>query len=151
MLVYEIKPFIDHHYRTLRDRENTGVAGSSLGGLLSLHLALTHAAVFSRIGLLSPSVWWDDRWIVRQLSATESAARPPLRIWLDVGTGETRMMKGAQLLARMLERRGWTRGVDFEYLEAEGAYHDERAWGQRTGLFLRFLFPAQRADQWRPG
>lgn len=148
MLVYEVKPFIDHHYRTKRGAEHTGVAGSSLGGLLSLHLGLTHAAVFGKVGLLSPSVWWDDRWIVRQLGASD-ANRPRLKIWLDVGTGETRMLKGAQLLARMLERKGWTRGVDFAYHEAEGALHDERAWGERTGMFLRFLFPAQEALTWR--
>lgn len=149
MLVYEIKPFIDHHYRTKKEREHTGVAGSSLGGLLSLHLGLSHAAVFGKVALLSPSVWWDDRWIVRQLVASD-ARRPDIRIWLDVGTGETRMMKGAQLLARMLERKGWTPGVDFEYFEAPGALHDERAWGERTGLFLRFLFPAHENDPWRP-
>jgi predicted alpha/beta superfamily hydrolase len=149
MLVYEIKPFIDHHYRTKRGPADTGVAGSSLGGLLSLHLGLTHAAVFGKLALLSPSVWWDDRWIVRQLNASD-AIRPRLRIWLDVGTRESRMLRGAQLLARMLERKGWVRGVDFEYFEADGALHDERAWGERTGLFLRFLYPAQQGDTWRP-
>jgi predicted alpha/beta superfamily hydrolase len=144
MLVYELKPFIDRHYRTRRDAASTGLAGSSLGGLLTLHLGLTHAAVFQRLALLSPSVWWDDRWIVRQLGASD-ARRPPLRIWLDVGTGEARMLKGARLLYRMLVRKGWTPGVDLAYHEAPGALHDERAWGERTGLFLRFLFPAMEA------
>ncbi len=142
MLVYEIKPFIDRHYRTRRGAQNTGLAGSSLGGLLTLHLGLTHPAVFGKLALLSPSVWWDDRWIVRQLNASD-AQRPPLTIWLDVGTGEQRMLKGTQLLHRMLLRKGWKDGVDVQYLEEPGALHDERAWGHRTGLFLHFLFPAQ--------
>lgn len=141
MLVYEIKPFIDRHYRTRRGAEDTGLAGSSLGGLLTLHLGLTHPAMFGKLALLSPSVWWDDRWIVRQLNASE-AQRPPLKIWLDVGTAETRMLKGTQLLHRMLLRRGWKDGVDVQYLEEPDALHDERAWGHRAGLFLNFLFPA---------
>jgi predicted alpha/beta superfamily hydrolase len=141
MVVYEIKPFIDHRYRTKRGPQFTGLAGSSLGGLLSLHMGLTHPAIFGKLALLSPSVWWDDRWIVRQLGAS-NGNRPHLSIWLDVGTGEPRMLKGTQLLYRMLMRKGWTPGVDLQYLEAEGARHDERAWGERTGLFLRFLFPA---------
>lgn len=141
MLVYEIKPWVDHTWRTRRTAQDTAVAGSSLGGLLSLHLGLTHAAVFGKVGLLSPSVWWDDRWIVRQLAG--EGRRPSLRIWLDVGTGETRMLKGTRLLYRMLLRKGWRAGRDLHYAEAEGALHDERAWGERTGLFLRFLFPAQ--------
>lgn len=142
MLVYEIKPWVDHTWRTRRTARDTAVAGSSLGGLLSLHLGLTHAAIFGKLGLLSPSVWWDDRWIVRQLAA--EGRRPDLRIWLDVGTGETRMLKGTRLLYRMLLRKGWRIGDDLAYVEADGALHDERAWGERTGLFLRFLFPAVR-------
>jgi predicted alpha/beta superfamily hydrolase len=141
MVVYEIKPFIDKHYRTRRGARDTGLAGSSLGGLLTLHMGLTHPAVFGKLGLLSPSVWWDDRWIVRQLNAAEGR-RSDLKIWLDVGTGERRMLKGTRLLHRMLLRKGWQDGVDLSYLEADGALHDERAWGERTGLFLKFLFPA---------
>lgn len=140
MLVYEIKPWVDHAWRTRRTAHDTAVAGSSLGGLLSLHLGLTHPAIFGKVGLLSPSVWWDDRWIVRQLAA--EGRRPDLRIWLDVGTGETRMLKGTRLLYRMLLRKGWRVGDNLHYMEADGALHDERAWGERTGLFLRFLFPA---------
>ncbi len=143
MVVYEIKPFIDKHYRTKRGASDTGLAGSSLGGLLTLHMGLTHPAVFGKLGLLSPSVWWDDRWIVRQLNAAEGR-RSDLRIWLDVGTGESRMLKGTRLLHRMFVRKGWQVGVDLHYMEADGALHDERAWGERTGLFLRFLFPARR-------
>ena len=106
MLVYEIKPFIDKRYRTLRGPSDTGLAGSSLGGLLTLHMGLTHSAIFGKLALLSPSVWWDDRWIVRQLNVEVDARRPMLSIWLDVGTGEQRMLKGTRLLHRVLLRKG---------------------------------------------
>ena len=59
--------------------------------------------------LIRYSVWWDDRWVVRQL-ATDPGRRPALKVWLDVGTGEHRMVKGARLLYRMLVRRGWRPG-----------------------------------------
>jgi hypothetical protein len=90
-------------------------------------------------------VWWDDRWIVRQLVAN-NGMRPALKIWLDVGTGEQRMLKGTRLLYRMLLRKGWQPGHDVLYMEADGALHDERAWGERSGLFLRFLFPAMSSS-----
>jgi predicted alpha/beta superfamily hydrolase len=141
MLVYELKPWVDQTWRTKRGPRDTGLAGSSLGGLLTLHLGLIHPAVFGKLGLLSPSVWWDDRWIVRQL-VMGGGQRPELRIWLDVGTGERRMLKGTRLLYRMLLKKGWRVARDLHYMEAEGALHDERAWGERSGLFLRFLFPA---------
>ncbi|MCU0616869.1 MAG: alpha/beta hydrolase-fold protein [Gemmatimonadaceae bacterium] len=140
MLTYELKPFIDRTYRTKRSASDTGLVGSSLGGLLTLHLGLTHPAVFGKLALLSPSVWWDDRWIVRQL-VTGVGGRPDLTIWLDVGTNETRMLRGARLLARVLQRRGWRLGEDLEYEEVDGGLHDERSWGLRIGRVLRFLFP----------
>ena len=46
MIIEELKPLIDRDYRTQPDAANTGVAGSSLGGLVSLHLGFTHPAVF---------------------------------------------------------------------------------------------------------
>src|SRR5262249_44323272 len=46
-LIQEVKPFIDANYRTLPDREHTAVAGSSLGGLISLYLGYQHGDVFS--------------------------------------------------------------------------------------------------------
>ncbi len=140
MMVFEIKPFIDRLYRTRQGATDTGMAGSSLGGLLTLHLGLEYPTVFGKLALLSPSVWWDDRWIIRQL-AEQNEQRQSIKVWLDVGTGETRMLKGARLLHRMLLRKGWQAGANLEYHEAEGALHDERAWGQRSGLFLQFLFP----------
>jgi len=85
-------------------------------------------------------VWWDDRWIVRQL-VTAVGGRPDLTIWLDVGTLEKRMLRGARLLCRVLQRRGWRLGENLEYVEFEGALHDERSWGLRIGRVLRFLFP----------
>ena len=141
MLAYEIKPFVDHTFRTHRGAEHTGMVGSSLGGLLTLHLGLLHPAIFGRLALMSPSVWWNDRWVVRQLAST-TGGRPSLRIWLDVGTAEARMLRGVRLLRRTLERRGWLPDEDLAYEETPDALHTERAWGERIGRALRFLFPA---------
>lgn len=146
MLVYEIKPWVDRMWRTRRGPRDTGLAGSSLGGLLTLHLGLTHPAVFGKLGLLSPSVWWDDRWILRRLPLSGTSPED-LKIWLDVGTGEHRMLRGARLLCGMLLRQGWRIGESLQYLEAEDALHNERAWADRTGLFLRFLFPSPSSSR----
>lgn len=141
MLAFELKPFIDTHYRTKPEAEHSCMVGSSLGGLLTLHLGLAHPDVFGKLALMSPSVWWDDRWIVRQL-VTSTDGRPDVKIWLDVGLQEHRMLRGARLLCRVLERRGWRLGEDLAYVEEDDALHDERSWGRRIGRVLRFLFPA---------
>ena len=65
MIIEELKPLVDPAYRTRTDRDTTGIAGSSLGGLVSLHLAFNHPAVFGKVAALSPSVWWDRKAILR--------------------------------------------------------------------------------------
>ena len=57
-IVDELKPLIDNQFRTLPGRENTGVAGSSLGAIISFYISLKHPGVFSRAGLFSPSFWF---------------------------------------------------------------------------------------------
>lgn len=142
-LVEELKPHIDARLRTRPGRETTGLAGSSLGGLLTLHLGLRYPDVFSRLGVMSPSVWWDREVILRTVRALER--KPSLRIWLDIGTAEgDRTVAGARKLRQALVEKGWRPGGDLHYLEAEGAAHDEAAWGARAGDMLAALYPRKR-------
>lgn len=66
-LVKTLKPYIDSHYRTLADKKHTAVAGSSMGGLLTFYAGLYYPKVFGTLGVMSPSVWLDDRNIYREL------------------------------------------------------------------------------------
>jgi predicted alpha/beta superfamily hydrolase len=142
MLVEEVKPFIDATYRTLPDQADTGLGGSSLGGLVTLYLGLLYPEVFGRLAVLSPSVWWDGRVILRVVKMTEP--KPRLKIWLDIGTGEGRKtLLDARALRNELVRAGWVLGDDLEYCEVPDAGHNEAAWASRVGLFLKFLFPAR--------
>ena len=56
-LATTLKPFVDAHYRTLKDVNNTFVAGSSMGGLISLYALVAHPEVFGAAGVFSPSLW----------------------------------------------------------------------------------------------
>lgn len=138
MIIEELKPLIDATYRTQPDC--TGLAGSSLGGLVSLHLGFTHPAVFSRIAALSPSVWWDRKAILKTIR--ESRSKPKLRLWVDMGTAEGRRgLDDARLLKAALVGLGFAEGVDLHYAEYEGATHSEQAWSERVGPMLQWLFP----------
>ena len=141
MLVDELKPFIDSEYRTLTDARNTGIGGSSLGGLVSLYLALKYSGIFWNVAVLSPSVWWDNRFIVRRVRALNAA--PPLRVWLSAGTAEGEgALAGARRVRDALVAKGWTVGESLHYQEIEGARHNESAWAAIAPAMLRFLFPA---------
>lgn len=141
MLLKEIKPFIDSEYRTLSGPAHTGLGGSSLGGLVTIYLGLRYPRIFGRLAAVSPSIWWDRRWIVSYAARFRSKARP--RIWLDVGTREAEhTAEDARALRDVLSRKGWRHIQDLHYEEIEGGQHNEAAWAQRVGPALRFLFPA---------
>jgi predicted alpha/beta superfamily hydrolase len=140
MLVEELKPFIDRTYRTLPTAENTAMGGSSLGGLLTLHLGLRYASTFGKLAVLSPSIWWDDRVVLREVDAL--TAKLPVRIWVDAGTREGEdVIPDARRLRDALVAKGWVISQDLMYFEARGGEHNERSWAKRVGPVLRFLFP----------
>jgi predicted alpha/beta superfamily hydrolase len=142
MLVEELKPFVDSSYRTLQGRENTGLGGSSLGGLVSLYLGLKYSHIFGKLAIISPSAWWDRRMIIHEVEAL--SAKPDMRIWLDIGTAEGEAVKALPPLRDALVEKGWTLGDDLRYFEAANASHDELAWAERVEPVLRFLFPKTR-------
>lgn len=144
-LVEELKLAVDTAYRTLPGPETTGTLGSSLGGVVLLYLGYERPEVFRRIAVVSPAVWWADRAIVTMV---EGRPRPPLRVWLDVGTAEgsgdrdgvTDAVEDARALRTALVRAGFEEGRDLYYAEAAGASHDEAAWASRTESILRALY-----------
>lgn len=140
MLVEELKPFIDRTYKTLPGAANTAIGGSSLGGLLTMHLGMRYPTAFSRLAVLSPSVWWDERVILAEVAALPR--KLPLRIWLDAGTAEgVDTLDNVRALRDALVAKGWTIGDDLAYLEAPGGEHNEQSWAARVDGVLTFLFP----------
>ena len=120
MLVEELKPFVDKQYRTLPGAENCGMGGSSLGGLVTLYLGLRYPSVFARLAVMSPSVWWRNRAILKTIAALPE--RPELRIWLDIGTKESaQAVPDTRALRDGLVRKGWQLGENLAYFEAQGA------------------------------
>jgi len=148
MLVEELKPFIDSHYRTRKEAKHTGLGGSSLGGLASLYLALKYSDVFGLAAVVSPSVWFANKHIVNYVAALPKPAN--VRIWLDMGTNEGKDSKDTagsekaiadvRLLREALTSKGW-KDDNLRYFEAKGAEHHETAWAARAPEILTFLFP----------
>lgn len=58
-LVNRLKPYVDGHYRTKPDRNNTALIGSSLGGLVSFYGGLKYENTFSRMGIYSATFVWN--------------------------------------------------------------------------------------------
>lgn len=146
-LIEEVKPFIDRSYRTLPDRDHTGVMGSSLGGLISLYLARYDGEVFGKVGAMSPSVWWDDREVLKDAVGI----RHDFKLWLDVGTQEEgpgpesdQDLQDVRDLGQTLLIQGFDIPQSMAYMEDPGAPHNETAWARRAPMALQYLFGTDR-------
>jgi len=145
-LVEELKPLIDGKYRTKPEAQYTGLAGSSLGGLVSMYLGMTKADTFTRLGVISPSVWWANRDIVTRVNNLPGKL-PNTRIWVDIGTEESlnseETVADTRALRDALVAKGWVLDADLKYTEVQGGRHDEVSWNKRFGDILKYLYPKQ--------
>ena len=153
MLAEELKPYVDANYRTRPGREHTGIGGSSLGGLVSLYVGLGRSETFGRVIAMSPSLWWDNCWLLRNLDAV--ARGPQAKVWLDAGTLEgANTVCHAETLRDALVARGYAPGDDVQFMRAKGARHTELDWAHRVHHGLRFTFAADaeqgRVLSWHP-
>ena len=106
LLVEELLPVLRRDLRLLPGPQHTGIAGSSLGGLISLAIALQYPKIFGQVGVLSPSLWWNNRAILDEVRALR--AKLPLRLWVDMGTAEGAVhLRDTDLLTHLLQRKGW--------------------------------------------
>ena len=138
-LVDEVMPFVNRTYRTKTGAKNTGLIGSSLGGLVTMDLGIRYPDKFGKLGIVSPSVWWDDRVILKRVAAMPK--KNDQRIWIDMGTNEgVSGVADAQALAKALEAKGWKPGKDLALVIDGFAGHNEPAWAGRIGEILLFLF-----------
>lgn len=145
-LVKEVKPFIDREYRTKPGRKSTAVAGSSLGGLMSLYLAMEYPQTIGKCGVISPALWWNDRRILKEAEAKRESLRET-RFWVDMGTAEGRQLSEfgdalseTRRLVKLFDEIGLKSGRDYRYVEVENGEHNEAAWAARFPELLEFFY-----------
>ena len=133
-----LKPEIDAQYRTLPDRAHTMIAGSSMGGLMSIYAAVEYNDVFSMAASLSPSLWVSPSKMKEMIRS--HPLKSPTRIYIDMGTGEVGKYRkeglgGMFSVAKALS----SAGADVLAAAIPGAMHNEAAWEKRIPDFFRFL------------
>jgi predicted alpha/beta superfamily hydrolase len=115
---------------------------------VTIYLGLRYPRVYGKLAVVSPSVWWDNRRILRDVASF--GPNPRARIWLDMGTDEgANAAADARRLRDALVSKGWKLDADLKYFEAQGAKHTESAWAERVDPMLRFLF-GEHTDQYHP-
>jgi len=139
----EVMPLIEEHYPVWKGPENTGLGGSSLGGLITLYTQLAAPGVFGRLLIESPSLFVADRKILEESRRFRSW---PARTYLGMGTREVGHAEKDQRIVgdvRVLEAILREAGLDEQRLMVrieEGASHSESAWATRFPEALEFLY-----------
>ena len=137
-IVKDLKPYIDKHYRTLPDADNTMIMGSSLGGLMALYTALEYPDVFSKVGVFSPSLWWSDE-IFKQIEKHKK--RDFQRIFLLAGEQEDdKMVANLKKAKRMLKETGFSDDNELLLKICEDGRHSEWFWAREFPHAVRWLF-----------
>ena len=164
-LIRELKPKIDSSYRTRPEATNTGLMGSSLGGICSIVLAWENPEVFGQAASLSGAFQVERTNFLNNILRSYQDKAKPARLYLDSGvvdfTGGDDGQKLTTAVAEELRRIGWGKElvhyVDAKPLtlpelekaglrrdkwaEAQTSQHNEFYWRLRVWRALTFLFP----------
>lgn len=141
-LVETVLPLVRGAFDTDGRREATGLAGSSLGGVISLHGLYAHPQTFGFAGVFSPAFFIDGN---RMFELVEQTSPPPARIYIDVGDDESddpgtrrKYVQGFERMTALLRERGYS-DSDLRTVLDAGGIHNESAWSRRLPDALRFL------------
>jgi predicted alpha/beta superfamily hydrolase len=144
-LTHEVMPFIEENYRVKTGPANTGLGGSSYGGLITFYVAMHTHGVFGRVLLESASFYVKNYAVLKQAAGHKDW---PARIYFGGGTEETPPDDPKTVVGDIARA--------FKVLQADGVdmnrmlvnitpgQHDEDAWAARFPAALVFLFPSEQ-------
>ena len=146
-LVKELKPYIDRHYSTKKDRANTFIAGSSMGGLISMYAMVQYPKVFG--GAACISTHWPGTFSVKnnpipgafERYLKEKLPKPGKnKFYFDYGTATLdALYPDLQVkIDAVLKEKGYT-PAHWTTQRFEGADHSEKSWRTRLHIPLLFL------------
>lgn len=137
-VVETLKPFVDSYFRTLPDRINTGVGGSSLGALISAYMLFTYPEVFSKAALFSSAYWFNPE--IYSL-AENHEVYPDTRIYHVCGTNEGNgsVLEDQNDMINSLNQVGYDSGQleDLDWIDGQ---HSEWFWDREFPAAADWLF-----------
>lgn len=126
-IIKTLKPFVDANFRTLPTRENTGIMGSSMGGLISWYGGLAHQDVFSKVGVFSPSFWFSPN--VMTFAATTPKTYPTSFYFLAGSLEGSQTDSDIKKVIKSMNANGFKRS-ELKYQYVFGGTHSESFWSQ---------------------
>jgi predicted alpha/beta superfamily hydrolase len=136
-LVKTLKPFIDKNYHTLKDKSHTFIAGSSMGGLISMYAVLKYPKVFGGAGVFSPAFWISGPKIFDDIKAKGKNVNSKIYFYGGKQEGETMvpdMLKAFEMMSKASKSK-------METVIRDDGKHNEARWRIEFPLFYRWINP----------
>lgn len=134
---YELKPSVDENFRTLPDRGHTFIAGSSMGGLMSLYALMQYNHIYSKAAALSPSLWTNPRQAKNMIAHADLDRRTVL--YMDYGAGEFQNHSGQRRLFGEVSSLLIQKGVLLNSRIVPDGQHTESSWERQIPFFMKTL------------
>lgn len=133
-LAETLKPYVDRNYRTLSSKENTIIAGSSVGGLISYYAMLKRPDIFGKAGIFSPSFWLAAP--IRALTDSVSGKlNGKFFFYMGGKEGDTFIQDSKDIQESLGERSS---AMIYSVIDANGN-HNEQAWRKWFAEFYGFI------------
>ncbi len=134
-----LKPFIDENFRTKSDRENTGIGGSSMGGLVSIFSGIMYPEVFGKLMIFSPSLWVVPKI---KLSFLDMDEPQDTRVYLYAGGDESETMIDhvTNFKNRLLKKEGFADKMKIRLSINMAGKHNERYWSDEFPKAIEWLY-----------
>lgn len=135
-----LKPYVDSVYRTKKEREFTGIGGSSLGGLISIYSGFLYPEVYSKLMIFSPSLWVEPNNNFPMFSYTIPYKT---KVYIYGGDKEgSNMVQRIRVFEEKMKKWEEQKLFDFEFrtsINEEGT-HNEFYWSQEFPKAVEWLF-----------
>lgn len=137
-IVHTLKPYIDQHFRTMADREHTGIMGSSMGALVSMYAIMEYQHIFSKAGIFSPAFWFAGDSPANQVLGT--GKRNPLKVYFLAGGQEpTYVRQDMQEVADAMLDVGFD-STEIAFRLPSDGQHSEWFWKREFPAAYKWLF-----------
>lgn len=133
-LVHTLKPYIDKHYRTLSNKENTLIAGSSMGALIAYYTLLKYPEVFGKAGIFSPA-FWTAGGIEKQTDSVEKKMNGKLFFYIGKLEGDQYVRD----MNRVIQKLGNHSSAMIYAVTDPKGMHNEQAWRKWFPSFYKWI------------
>jgi len=143
-LALTLKPFIDSAYRTYADKNNTAMAGSSMGGLITMYAFLKYPNIYGKAGIFSPAFWFSNQLYTYVLNKTKSNNQ---QFYFVCGQNEASNMANWQdSMNVILQSKGYDKTTELKNLKKPEGTHNESFWSAEFGACYDWLFADLRQN-----